>query len=298
MKLALGTVQFGKAYGVQKNKKPDLAESIQLMVSAVKAGVTVLDTAAAYGNAEAILGEFVCGGYAPRSSISIITKLPSGVLDDISADNYRSEIETEVVQSLSRIKTDYLDGLLFHDAKYVYNTNAMNAMIRSKCLGYVNRVGISVYTPDEALRALAYGIDIIQVPYNIMDQRLDQIGFFKQAKERGITVLARSSLLQGLLAMCPEDIPSYMDFAQPFLLRFHEACKTLNLTPVECAIMFAAKHPHIDYLLFGIDNANQLEEVISASHKDMDITAYQYLSQLFSDVPEQVVMPNLWPLEV
>lgn len=295
MKLALGTVQLGKEYGIQKSGRPALEESVQLLTSAAKMGIQAFDTAAAYGNAESIIGELINGGYVERSILSIITKPPPGILNDVSVSEYQTVLENEADKSLGKLKTDYLDGLLFHDAKCVYHADAMDALIKIRFPGYINRVGISVYTPDEALTALTYNIDMVQIPYNILDRRLDKACFFKQAKERGIAVFARSPLLQGLLTMVPDQIPANMQYALPYMEAYNETCKELHLTPLECAIMFVSSHPYIDYLLFGIDNINQLKEVVWVFEKKMDTATYDYLYRRFADIPDLVIMPNLWP---
>lgn len=297
MKLALGTVQLGKEYGIQKSRKPEPEESIQLLDYAVKAGINIFDTAAAYGDAESIIGEFL-SKRVERSAIAVITKLPPGVLDGIPTGDYQSAIENEIIKSLCRLNTDYLDGLLFHNAKYVFNANAMDALIRVKRSGVTGKAGISVYTPDEAIKALEYDIDIVQLPYNIFDRRLDQLGFFEQSKARGITVFARSPLLQGLLAMAPDRIPENMRFAEPYITEYGKICQHLRLTQLECAIMFVASHKYIDYLLFGVDNKKQLSEVVCAAGKRMDPETYEFLCGKFHDIPDKVIMPYLWPLGV
>lgn len=81
---------------------------------------------------------------------------------------------------MHRLKSDRLDGLLFHNAEYVFRTPAVEALIGEKYRGAVNRVGVSVYAPAEAEEALAYdGLDVIEVPYNVLDRRLDRSGFFE-----------------------------------------------------------------------------------------------------------------------
>lgn len=296
MKMALGTVQFGKEYGIQKNGRPSPNDSVQLITSAVKMGISAIDTAAAYGSAESIIGECLNGGYIERSPVSIITKLPPAVLNNIPASEYAAVLGNEVEKSLGKLKTDFLDGLLFHDANYVFRADAIDALIKIRFPGYINQVGISVYTPEEAIKALEYDIDIIQVPYNILDRRLDNAGFFKQAMDCGITVYARSALLQGLLTMAPDKIPVNMRNALPYIQAYNETCKELQLTPLECAIMYASSHPYIDYMVLGIDNAKQLEEVGLAHAKKMDAATYEYLYHRFSDIPDRVIMPNLWPM--
>jgi aryl-alcohol dehydrogenase-like predicted oxidoreductase len=58
MKIGLGTVQFGQAYGVSNTHgqvSPD--EAARILSRAAQAGAMVLDTAANYGAAEAVLAE-------------------------------------------------------------------------------------------------------------------------------------------------------------------------------------------------------------------------------------------------
>ncbi|MCL6483634.1 MAG: aldo/keto reductase, partial [Janthinobacterium lividum] len=76
MKLALGTVQFGLPYGIT-NSTGQVAqdEVIRILQRARGLGVDVLDTAAAYGQSEAVLG--CCGDVA--HAFRLITKtLPKG----------------------------------------------------------------------------------------------------------------------------------------------------------------------------------------------------------------------------
>ena len=58
MKLGLGTVQFGQAYGVSNSRGQVLQENVRAILDrAAQAGVRVLDTAANYGEAEAVLAQ-------------------------------------------------------------------------------------------------------------------------------------------------------------------------------------------------------------------------------------------------
>lgn len=59
MELCLGTVQFGMDYGIKGLKKPLTQDTIRWLDYATKNGVTAIDTAAAYGTAEKIVGEFL-----------------------------------------------------------------------------------------------------------------------------------------------------------------------------------------------------------------------------------------------
>jgi len=56
MKLGLGTVQFGQAYGVSNRTGQVSSDDVRTILDrAAAAGIRVLDTAANYGEAEAVL---------------------------------------------------------------------------------------------------------------------------------------------------------------------------------------------------------------------------------------------------
>src|SRR4051812_49209822 len=57
-KLGLGTVQFGQAYGISNSKgQVSRAEAAAILARAAQAGVMIIDTAANYGEAEAVLAK-------------------------------------------------------------------------------------------------------------------------------------------------------------------------------------------------------------------------------------------------
>lgn len=294
MKLVLGTAQLGTDYGIQGNGRPSPEGTEKLLDAALERGISLFDTAADYGDAEALLGNYLEKSGA-RDSVRVVTKLKQGVLDGVPEERYKAVLEQNIEQSMRRLKSGRLDGLLFHNAEYVFRPRAVEALIERKCRGTIDKVGVSVYTPAEAEKALAYhGLDVIEVPYSALDRRLDRSGFFRKAKERGMTVFTRSSLLQGLLVMSPERLPDSMDFATPYVAQFQELCREVSLPPLECAVGFAAAHPYIDYLVFGADSVKQLEEYVRAARNVMDPETFRLIFSKFQDVPERVVTPFLW----
>lgn len=294
MKLAFGTAQLGMDYGIQKNGRPSSEDSEKLLDTAVGLGISMFDTAAGYGNAEAILGNYF-ERKGLLNSIHVVTKLRPDILNDIPSNQYEAVLEKHIKRSMQKLKTGRLDGLFFHNAEYIFRPDAVNALIHMKHLGVVRKIGVSVYTPEEADEALRYNdLDMIQVPYNVLDRRLDRSGFFCKAKEREKTIFARSSLLQGLLTMPPEQLPDFMAFAVPYAVQFQRLCKELSLSPLECAVGFTAAHPYIDYLVFGSDNVKQLDEYVCTAKREMDPDVYKIIFSKFQEVPKRVVMPYLW----
>ena len=76
MKLCFGTAQLGSDYGLHGIKRPPLNESIKMLERAIfDYDICMLDTAVAYGDAEAVLGSFFEKHAESKKYISVISKL-------------------------------------------------------------------------------------------------------------------------------------------------------------------------------------------------------------------------------
>ncbi len=285
--LCLGTVQFGMNYGIQGNGQPDLKKAVEILTTAYNAGIVTYDTAAAYGSAEHVLNTFLSQSGIDREKVRIISKTQS-------AD---SKIITDAQCSLNNLGIDSLDGCLLHDADLVFNEEVVEKLKHLKETGIARKVGVSVYTPEQAQKCLDYDyVDIIQVPYNILDRRLDKCSFFAKAKEKGLDVYVRSVLLQGLLMMNPATLPGHMKFAESYLRKYQNICNENGIGYFDCAVGYVLEHPDIDYIVFGVDNLAQLNQYINL-YSDLDRSKRnigEMFGSIFDNVEDKVIMPNLW----
>ena len=286
MNYCLGTVQFGMNYGIQNNGRPNLELVFNILDEAISNGVFCFDTAMAYGNAEQILGKYICERKINKDYLKIITKGNSQSDLQIIINNIKNSIEN--------INIEQVYGFLFHDSTVVYSKSKMNLLSEIKAIGYAKNVGVSIYTPDEALKALEYGIDIIQVPYNLFDSRLDKVDFFKKAKSKNIEVFARSSLLQGLVLMDYNKLPLNVLFAKDYLIEFDNLCKKYDIDKLNASVNYVASNDLIDYIVFGTDNLNQFKEYMTIKDKKLPIEFINEIKNCFSNVPEKLVNPTLW----
>lgn len=294
-KLCLGTVQLGMDYGVQGGSKPSQEKAEAVLDFAAQNGVDALDTAAAYGDAEQVLGNFFLTRPELISRMKVIAKLPAGALIAGNEDSWESVVLANAAGSIQRMGLVQLKAYLFHDAACIFDDRAVRALYAAVREGLAQKAGVSVYTPQEAMKALEYDeIGVIQVPYNLFDQRLDRCGFFKKAKEKGTEVYARSSLLQGLLAMDPDRLPERVRFAEGYLREYRAICARFNLTPLKAAVGFAVHHPGIDYVVFGVDTREQLEDYISAREERLPEEMVCQLERAFAETEEKLVNPSLW----
>jgi len=107
--------------------------------------------------------------------------------------------------SLWRLGTDYLDVFLLHD--YLLSSpdpsaeaadEPFEALLRLKEAGKIRHYGVSA-TPAVAQVAIErFGAEVVEVPFNLLDQRAAQ-QLFPVAAERGVGVLARSPFASGRL---------------------------------------------------------------------------------------------------
>lgn len=79
---------------------------------------------------------------------------------------------------------------------------AVQALIKLKAEGVANAVGVSVFEPDEALMAMAAGVDWVCVPYNPANRKMERL-VFAEAARLNVRVHARELLHNGLLTDSP-----------------------------------------------------------------------------------------------
>ncbi|USF26724.1 Aldo-keto reductase YhdN [Firmicutes bacterium ASF500] len=295
MELCLGTVQFGTQYGIQGNARPRKQEVFDIITDALAHGIHWFDTASAYGTAEELLGDYIEEHPGISKEINIASKLAPNALTNIPTEKKREIILSKIQESLNRLHRQQLDVYMFHNASHIFDEEAVAALDAVRHEGLARSIGVSVYTPLEAMKALSYPqIEVIQVPYNVFDRRLDQCGFFVEAKKKNVTVFARSSLLQGLAVMDANRLPAHMEFASPYLKVFHSICDSASSSPLHAAISSVAGHPGIDYLLFGVDNQDQLSNYLSFVSKPLPQEVESALRAAFDKVEEKLVNPSLW----
>lgn len=295
MLLCLGTVQFGLNYGIQGNGKPNHENVYQMLSYAIDHGISQFDTASAYGEAEQVLGDYIRSRPEMAYKMNIVSKLKPTAFADSDKAVWKDIAIESAKESLTRLGINHFTAYLFHNATYIFDEEAVAALNVVKESGLAECIGVSIYSPEEAMKALSYPqIGAIQIPYNLFDRRLDHCDFFKKAKKKGVTVYARSSLLQGLAVMDPENLPDRVAFARNYLLQYDSICKEYSVSKMNAAVGYVAQKQGIDYVVFGVDNQKQLEEYITLENSHLPKNMINRIDELFNDVPEKLVNPVLW----
>lgn len=296
MKLCLGTVQFGMDYGIRGKRKPVLTDSLNMLDYAVHNGICAIDTANAYGEAEDVVGTYIKSNQAIRSDIRLISKFRPNLLDEVPVEQYYSVMKDNLECSLQRLHTDYLDGYLLHSARYVYNDAIIDALVRLKKEGYVQKIGVSVYEVDEAKKGISRGdLNFLQIPFSVLDQRMLHDGVFELAEKYNFPLHSRSAFIQGLVLMKPVEVPPFLwERATPILEKVDLVCREAGVTRVQLAMGFVKQQSAISHLVFGVRNLDQLREDISAFQQELPAGVIEELETQFSNIDTDIVMPSLW----
>tara|TARA_R100001440_G_scaffold10656_7_gene19466 strand:- start:36519 stop:37382 length:864 start_codon:yes stop_codon:yes gene_type:complete len=287
MKLALGTVQFGLDYGVSNRRGQVSIEGVQETLSlANDLGIDTLDTAAAYGKSESVLGG---NDLSPFNVISKVAPRHG------SCKSAKKWIRDSVEASLENLQETSLYALLLHRSDDLLGVDAENVyseLLSLKKLGIVKKIGVSVYTPDEANKIFSkFELDIIQAPMNILDRRMQVSGCLEKLKQRGVEVHIRSAFLQGLLLMEPQKRPSYFAPWEELLSSFDSWVSENKLSRIEACLGFLAFQDTIDKIVVGVESAMQLGELASSVSRVKVKPPKSILS-----FDNQLINPAFWKL--
>ncbi len=249
-RLGLGTAQFGFAYGITNAAGQVSREEVpRLLATARAAGVDTLDTAAGYGDAEAVLGE---AGAAARG-FRIVTKIggpPAGFADAARASAAR----------LGAVP----DAILLHDATAFAGPEAREtarALLGLREAGLAQRIGVSVYGPEMLAATLGHLVpDLVQLPFNVLDRRFARTGWLARLRGLGVEVHARSLFLQGSL-LAPTT-PAPLAFADARFVAFRAACRDAGVTPLAACLAVGLAAP-IDRLIIGITAEAELAAILA-----------------------------------
>jgi len=290
--LVLGTAQLGFQYGIaNRTGQPDQAAAYGIIHEAWKHGIKTFDTAQGYGESEQVLGRSLfqsgCSGEA-----LIISKI------DPRIDHLDISAMTETLdRTIEALKISRLFGILLHKEEMLLLwdkglSKILHALVAS---GRVLKVGVSVYSPEMALQALnTDGIDMVQLPTNVLDRRFENAGVFRLADKKQKQIYIRSVFLQGLLLMSPEEIPAKMAFVKPVLRRLESLSNNLGLTKQEIALGYLRSELPNAQVIFGAETQKQVTENVTAWEKEMPRSLGRQVRELFADLSENILNPALW----
>ena len=292
-RLGLGTVQFGMHYGVSNRRgQPDETETAAILARAAEAGAGYLDTAVAYPNSEALIGRHL----AAESAFKIVTKTAPIVEAGLDRGHTTRILET-LAQSMDRLRTSHLHGLLVHQAADLRKPgweHLVEALNEAKSRGWVGHIGASVYNEEQLeLVESRFRPDIVQGPFNALDTRLISSACFARLKVRGTQMHARSVFLQGLLLMQPSTLPAYFEPVKATLASLQTSWAAEGVSSLAGCLGFVLGHPDIDATIVGVNSVLEFEEILSAATSRLPERQATFGSP--QSIDARYLDPSLWP---
>ena len=268
--IAFGAVEIGLPYGIGVNSTEDMlseTEAIELLNSAFDKGINFFDTARAYGRSESIIGRAFKN---KREKVVIGTKCKLLFGENKSFPSSNETIQmiiSSLHESLDALKTDYVDIFMLHNAteEILDNNVIADTFQRLKSEGLIKATGASTYTTEETKKAVESGLwDVVQVPFNLMDQTQESI--FSFASERGVGIVVRSVLLKGILSEKGRKLHSVLKDVETHVNNYNALLTESISTLPMLATKFALSFKEVSSVLVGIDKEKYLQESLEAAN--------------------------------
>lgn len=190
----------------------DSAAATDAIAASLDAGVTLIDTAPAYGlgASENIVGAALKGRrheavIATKCGLVWHTQKGTHFFDEDGHPVYRhlgrESIFHEAEESLKRLQTDYIDLYITHwqDATTPVE-ETMDALLTLKQQGKIRAIGVSNASPETLAEYLQHGpVDAAQERYSLIDREIEQT-LLPLCSRHNVAMLGYSSLALGLLA--------------------------------------------------------------------------------------------------
>jgi aryl-alcohol dehydrogenase-like predicted oxidoreductase len=299
MKIGLGTVEFAVKSG-KHALRVQSEEVLNILDTAAALGISLLDTAAQAPGSEALLGECLQSRQAaihphqPQPNFRIVVRGPQLQADVVTA-LHAEQIEMALQQSLENLKQDHVYALLMNADDGIFLPGGERLYRKMESLreqAQVEKIGVSISDAAELEKVLAnFRPDIVQLPLNILDQRLLQSGHIAHLNRIGIEIHARDIFLQGVL-LDPTHLHPWFWPIRKRMQAYHDFLIAEGLTPVEGALSFVANLPEVDAALIGVHSASQLREVASGLDTGIDSNAFA----AFACPEPKYLDPRLWNL--
>lgn len=270
--VGFGSAPLGDEYGAIGE-----SEGVRAVRASLEAGVNFFDTSPYYGRtlSESRLGRALAG---VRGDTVISTKAGRyGQHQQDGFDFSYARITASIDESLSRLRTDYVDILFLHDIEFgkasAIFDEALPALADVKKSGKARFVGVSGYPLDVLAEVVETGAIDVVLSYchgDLLDGSIAD-SLILSARAHGCGVVSASPLHMGLLS--PAGPPPW----HPASLERRRAaralidrCDALGVSVVAAALSYSIGIDGVASVLVGISNPTELAAVVAAVREPVD----------------------------
>jgi aryl-alcohol dehydrogenase-like predicted oxidoreductase len=250
--------------GAPRGRDVTEAQAETILNAVLDAGINYIDTSIDYGLSEERIGRYLSGRrseYYLASKCGCQVGAPPAPRGQRSPHVFtRDNIIAGVEQSLTRMKTDYLDLVQFHasPSKQTLEENgALEAVQELKQAGKVRFIGMSSTLPH-LLDHVEMGVfDVFQIPYSAVEREHESV--ISAASEAGSGIVIRGGAAKGAPSEDKQAGTQWDRWQQVELDDLLE-----DMTSMEFILRFTFSHPDMDTNIVGTINPAHLQDNINA----------------------------------
>lgn len=286
-------------YGIaNRSGQPSPGEVVRILRTAKANGIDFIDTARSYEDSERIIGELI--GNDDWWTISTKLNGELGDLSDCSPSNVACLLQAarkSLRTSREMLRLGRLPIVLLHRFDHLGACfgEIWSYLRDEQAHGMIGKLGLSAADPQEALTALDdSSVEVIQVPANLADRRLEAAGFFDRARRQGVQIIVRSVFLQGALLLQRERLPSHLMPLGQLLDALDDEARRTSATRSE--LIFAHARSLGQVILVGCECEAQLQANIDAWQRSSSVPdPAPAIADLATNLPRAVIEPWRWP---
>ncbi len=272
----------------------------EIVRTALRNGITLLDTAYAYGlgRSEELIGEVLQEPEFDRARVIIATKAAHVPGNEEQKDNSPEFLKNAVEDALQRLQTDYIDIFYIHfpDTKTPKN-EAVAALHELKEAGKIRAVGVSNFSLAQIKEANLEGyVDIVEDQYSLLHRGAEQELFPYLAKHQ-ISFVPYFPLASGLLTGKYSETTTFdkgdirsnnPDFQGERFKKIVAAVDQLkpvahrnDCTVPQLVLAWYMKNPAVTSVIPGAKRPEQVENNAKAVDVRLSNEDYQFIDELF-----------------
>lgn len=250
--------------GAPRGRDVTEAQAETILNAVLDAGINYIDTSIDYGLSEERIGRYLSGRrseYYLASKCGCQVGAPPAPRGQRNPHVFtRDNIIAGVEQSLTRMKTDYLDLVQFHASpskQTLEEHGALEAVQELKQAGKVRFIGMSSTLP-RLLDHVEMGVfDVFQIPYSAVEREHESV--ISAASEAGSGIVIRGGAAKGAPSEDKQAGAQWDRWQQVELDDLLE-----DMTSMEFILRFTFTHPDMDTNIVGTINPAHLQDNINA----------------------------------
>ncbi|CAI2669692.1 aldo/keto reductase [Apilactobacillus kunkeei] len=297
--LGLGTNAVGG-----NNLFPNLKDEtgIQIVKTGLDSGITLLDTAFAYGmgHSEELIGQAIKG--YDRSKFVIATKAAQDTSDgDVTINNNPQFLKKSVDDALKRLQTDYIDIFYIHfPDDQTPKDEAVAALNEMKQEGKIKAIGVSNFSLDQIKEANKDGlVDVVEDQYSLL-HRDAETELFDYLRENNISFVPFFPLASGLLTGKYSEVVDFPEndirHGNPDFTgeRFEKIVEKVNnlkpladkhgITTAQLVLAWYIKNPDVTVVIPGAKRPEQVQSNAKALNVSLSDEEYAQIDNDFRNL--------------